>query len=799
LAIVELTCTLMLALVAQAQSAPSSDEGPIAQALVLGAVVVTAHRPFLNLQTAPETAIGISRDTIQKLDIVRMDEIQDLAPGLSLDTGVGGYDTTVSLRGINYDIFATSIPTVDVYFNGIPLDRNSSLHDLYDVGQIDVLRGTQGALRGRSAPSGAIILTTKRPDLDGYGGYISAIASDQALYNFQGAVDLPIVRDKLALRIAGLTDQDDADGVRSVFPNMPAPRRDTDSVRASLRFRPSDDLDFTLTYQDLRDDSLRYPQVAGPGDGYNGPGITVDQRLSVASPHLLTQDSKYLTLQGSWDVLGQNLFYVGGFQQVNFDDQQELDDGHVLLTAPPYQIVPSKGHIWTNEIRLSSTTPIHHIDYTVGVYISDIEHYTTASLPQYLDGAFGSPASPNPATTPNAAYVLPVLVQTPNEVRDVQAFASLTLHIDSKTDLLVGGRYIHEDDYNLIVEDTGAALDAAPAAAFGGVPCAFIPPAYGGPFGEHYPGYCDIPVAAGVTSIVDDTKSTPILYSASLTHRFTDDLMAYARSGSSWRAGGPNILTNISNPVIAGILFTKPETSSDYELGLKANWLNDRLRLDADIYRQDFTNLIIQTLSVPYLGVGSQITEADTGITANANAQVNGVEVEAAFRANSRLDVSFSASYAVSRLTGGTLPCINNNVALTPTNPVNFCRAIGAASTLPPFSATLQAEYIVPIGRFQGYIRGLLTYHGGNANSPVLYHADSYSLLNLYVGLQSGARWDFGLFAKNAFGENTQLTQTPIVSPGAAAIEFASPGYTDVTMTPKSEYGVSLRYAFGSR
>jgi iron complex outermembrane receptor protein len=789
----------MLATAAQAQGAPQSDADALSPTLTLDTIVVTAHRSIVNLQTTPGTAIAITRDSIQKLDILRTDEIQALSPGLSLDAGAGGFETAIAIRGVNYDIFSTGSPTVDVYFNGIPLDRNNSLQDLYDVGQIDVLRGPQGALRGRSAPSGAILLTTTRPDLEQYGGYFSGLTSSQTLYNLQGAVNLPIIREVLALRVAGLTDQDDADDVRSTFPGMPLPRRDTGSIRASLRFRPSDTLDFTLTYQDLRDDSLRYPQVAGPGDGYNGPAITVDQRLSVAAPHLLNQDAQFVTLQGSWDFIGQNLFYVGGYQQFGFNDNQELDDGHVLTGASPYQTIASTGHVWTNELRLASTKPISRIDYTVGVFLSEVVHDTTADYPQFLDGAFGSPASPNPAAIPNASYTLPVVVQTPNDVRDVQAFANLTLHIDNQTDLSVGGRYIHENNFNLNVETTGPALDAVSVAAFGGFPCAFIPPAFGGPFGERYPDYCDVPVAPSATSIVDKTRSSPATYSASLTHRFTEELMAYASSGSSWRAGGPNILTNTGNPGIASILFTRPETSISYELGVKSTWLDHRLRLNADIYSQDFNNLIIQTLSVPYLGTENQVTVATSGITGNANAQVNGVEVDAAFRAGPRFDISLSASYADGRLTGGTLPCANGAVALTVANPVNFCRATGPSSTLPPFSATLRAEYAAPVGQMQAYIRGLLSYYGQDANSPVLYHADGYSLLNLYVGLRKDGRWDFGLFAKNAFGQNTQLTQTPIAPPGAAATEFASPGYTDVTITPKSEYGVSLRFAFGSR
>ena len=86
----------------------------------------------------------------------------------------------------------------------------------FDLGQIEVLRGPQGTLRGRASPSGSITVTTRRPNLFEVGGYANATGADTADVNVQGAIGFPIVDGVLALRLAGLTSKNEGNRVHSI-------------------------------------------------------------------------------------------------------------------------------------------------------------------------------------------------------------------------------------------------------------------------------------------------------------------------------------------------------------------------------------------------------------------------------------------------------------------------------------------------------------------------------------------------------------------------------------------------------
>jgi iron complex outermembrane receptor protein len=123
---------------------------------------------------------------------------------------------SASTRGVSFQQESAASPTVAFYLNDGPLETPVLFQSMFDVGQVEVLRAPQGTVRGISAPSGAITLTTRRPDLSEFGGFANVTATDLHGRNAQGAVNSPIIQDVLALRLAGVIDHTDFDGVRSV-------------------------------------------------------------------------------------------------------------------------------------------------------------------------------------------------------------------------------------------------------------------------------------------------------------------------------------------------------------------------------------------------------------------------------------------------------------------------------------------------------------------------------------------------------------------------------------------------------
>jgi iron complex outermembrane recepter protein len=125
-----------------AQEAPPAEDAAADDA---GEIIVTARRSAENLQDVPVSEQVVSGAQIQKLAITSVEEVSKLAPGLTLVNN--GSNTTVVLRGVTWQP-GSGTPATPIYLNEVPFDPAQVIVSLYDVGQIEVLRGPQGTTRG---------------------------------------------------------------------------------------------------------------------------------------------------------------------------------------------------------------------------------------------------------------------------------------------------------------------------------------------------------------------------------------------------------------------------------------------------------------------------------------------------------------------------------------------------------------------------------------------------------------------------------------------------------------------------
>jgi iron complex outermembrane receptor protein len=122
--------------VAAATAAASEDSG-----LALQEIIVTARRKDESLEDVPETVNAVTSDAIERLNLLKFDDIAAVVPGLQLNAGGFGYDSTASIRGVTFDRSSQSNPTVALYMNDAPLEAGILFQSLFDIGQIEVLRG----------------------------------------------------------------------------------------------------------------------------------------------------------------------------------------------------------------------------------------------------------------------------------------------------------------------------------------------------------------------------------------------------------------------------------------------------------------------------------------------------------------------------------------------------------------------------------------------------------------------------------------------------------------------------------
>ena len=172
--------------------------------------------------------------------------------------------------------------------------------------------------------------------------------------------------------------------------------------------------------------------------------------------------------------------------------------------------------------------------------------------------------------------------------------------------------------------------------------------------------------------------------------------------------------------------------------------------------------------------------------------------------------LEFLRQIGVNDFNGDGVP--DDNVTSAPseaqlgTNGIGTCTVTQDSSALPPFSATLQSEYSLPISdRTDAFLRGLFSFYGKSDQNPNLDYddIDAYGLLNLYTGVRDpDGQWEVSLYGKNIF-DVTKATyqdfrQTLNYSFGLTSASYTAP-YNVVRTTAPQEFGVNVRFAFGSR
>jgi iron complex outermembrane receptor protein len=304
-------------------------------------IVVTARRKDESIQDVPATINAVTGAELAKLNLRKFEDIASVVPGLSMATNASGIGATASVRGVAYDVQASgNNGTIEFYLNDAPISAGNLFQALYDVQQVELLRGPQGTLRGRASPSGSMTVTTRRPDLSEMGGYASATATDIDGTNVQGAVGIPLIAEKLAIRVAGVYDKNEGNRVRSLN-SSEEPEAETKSGRVTVHFEPTDSLSFTLAYQNTQLDATQFDAVesqqvinpsapvnlGAPGGSSTPPFIRASQRLSVQdAPRDIHQDFDNYNLQAQWAFAGQRLNYVGARNEQRLSSRGEQSD-----------------------------------------------------------------------------------------------------------------------------------------------------------------------------------------------------------------------------------------------------------------------------------------------------------------------------------------------------------------------------------------------------------------------------------------------------------------------------------------
>ncbi|WP_311270786.1 TonB-dependent receptor [Sphingobium sp. WCS2017Hpa-17] len=354
------------------------------------AIVVTARQRSESLQQVPDSVTAFSAKTIEEAGIRSIDDVTALMPNISLVDAQDAGTVAISIRGIGQ--VRNGEAPVALVIDGVQMTSTDMIKQaLYDLEQIEVLKGPQGALYGRNAIGGAINITTKRPtnDLEGRVGFDYANGDDRRL---SGSLSGAIVPDLLLFRIAA--DYRKFDGV---FHNVTLNRKvdfvEDLNLRGRLILTPTDRLtiDVRGAYGDLDGGASWY--IPLPDGQPNNSSIPIQNDFLGKSP----RKTKDASLKIDYEFAPFTLTSVSAYNDTSIDLIEDLDwMPQSILGARQLRGYES----FSQEIRLSSPSS-QKLRWTAGAYLLDAK--------KSIDTTVLISPDPTASELPPSAYIpLPV-------------------------------------------------------------------------------------------------------------------------------------------------------------------------------------------------------------------------------------------------------------------------------------------------------------------------------------------------------------------------------------------------------
>jgi iron complex outermembrane receptor protein len=242
--------------------------------ITLEGVTVTSQKREQQVLDVPITMNVINSGFMENNNINSLDALSVFVPGLLVR--MQGVDRpSFVIRGLTSDEVSPSAqPRISVFYNNVPVSRaNGAAVELFDMQQVDVLKGPQGTLFGRGAEIGSINYISRKPD-NIFNGYISAGTGNYNLKELRGAINIPVIRNKFLVRAAGIYDYQDG-YIRNTFGGK-LNGRNTFAGRLSASYIPgiNNKISFVMNYQKDKNPglgfmSMNYPNKEGSTDPYS--------------------------------------------------------------------------------------------------------------------------------------------------------------------------------------------------------------------------------------------------------------------------------------------------------------------------------------------------------------------------------------------------------------------------------------------------------------------------------------------------------------------------------------------------
>ena len=679
-------------------------------------IVVTAERRTQNQQDVPTALQAFTGRGLERRGADGFEDYVLSVPGLSFrDQGAGA--TRIAIRGVS-NVSAsdfgvtTPVSTVGLYLNDVPIQGTSQLPDLnlYDLEQIEVLKGPQGTLYGEGAMGGAIRMTLARPDpaeFSARGEVIGSFTEGGGFNNAgRAAVNIPLAQDTTALRIVGTYRDDDGFIDNIARGEDDANSSSAYSVRALLSSSLGERVDVELLAMLSEIEEDDFPNIdSGLGD----------LELDSSEPRFHDGEFRLYGLTVDVDLGFAELTSVTSQTEI---DREFLDrlliasrfySGFGPVTGDPFY-TSTEQESFAQELRLVSAGD-KQFDWIFGAFYRDKDQVAVGGattmpgehhvLNQTL-GLIGFPLIPD-STFVDGTGDLAFRFVT-DRYEQYAVYAEGDLEFGDRWNLTLGARWFDEE---VTLED-------------------------------ELVFYSFLAFASSPYRVVEESSSD-VLLKGRLSYRAQDDLLFYFTVAEGFRSGGINLQSVFG----VGDLLFESDALISYELGAKTSWYDGRVLLNGAVYFQDWADIQSNGTDI------SPLTGAPVNFIGNAgDAEVVGVEAQLNARPNDALTVGVTLGYANSELKSAIADAV-----------------VGAdLPNVPEFTMSASLEYAFRFGGLGDGFASLNVQYTDDQftrlqriTDPTGFPVDSYIVGQFRLGVRNESGWGADLFVDNIWDERARM------------------------------------------
>ncbi len=633
----------------------------------LNEIIVTADRRLQNIQKTAASVSALEAKQIEQLQVKQFTELNSIAPNFrTYDDGTIGSFTLIASRGISTIDFT---PSVGLYIDDVPYFTTYAFPlSLTDVEQIEVLRGPQGTLYGRNALAGVIKITSKKAKNE-WSGFATAGVGNLNAREFGLGINIPIIKDKLFFR--GNANYTNRDGfVTNTFLDKDLQNRETLDANMRLKFQASDRLSLALQYsiQDRESDGYVF-MLATPENSFQD----ILQNSLYRTSFNEDVNRQVITHNVAATVLYDfDQFTLSSVTAYQYTDQQRLDE----FDYTEFDIQSAFGSNTlaniSQEIRLTSSTS-GSFNWTGGVFLYRLDQEIDENLRVGADASFD----------PLAPYVR----------RDQTEQVQNGLAIYGQADYELSERWTVTGGLRFDYEQVTAEVDRT-----------FTNP--------------EIPEG----SFEEEVDFTAISPKLSVSYQANDQTFLFANVARGYRPGGINYFT--TNPEDAPF---DPENTLNYELGLKSNLAENRIKLNLTGFLINYTNQQVFTLLDP--------NSFNFGTANIGKSRSYGLEMESQWVAARGLTFNLNLGYLNTEILDFIFQAIDPNTF----EPLDIDESGNQLPVSPEFNGNVNVNYILPITEKFNLETTLDYVYQSEIFWDVAndYTQDAYGLLNARLGVTS--------------------------------------------------------------